>query len=222
MHSSFKQLCKLAFTGARDNKVTFSSSDIEALESSDEIYELGLLQTVPSIVSHGKSVYHNFLPLSMQEMLAAVHISRMPAGEQISTFDSMFNDAQVSSVLQFYAAITKLRISRPLLRLVPRFLRSVPVSIYDLVGKIVRKGSKALLVSLLNCLYEAQDTALCKYVGEQIRDKVPPKLILYGVSLFPHDCLSIGYFLASIAITLSWIYQAIQLVIKDYSTLQRP
>ena len=28
LHSSFKQLCKLAFTGARDNKVTFSSSDI--------------------------------------------------------------------------------------------------------------------------------------------------------------------------------------------------
>ena len=53
LHSSFKQLCKLAFTGARDNKVTFSSSDIEALGSSDEICELGLLQAVPSIVSHG-------------------------------------------------------------------------------------------------------------------------------------------------------------------------
>ena len=210
MHSSFRQLCKLAFTGATDNKVTFSSSDIEVLGSSDALCELGLLQAVPSIVSHGKSVYHNFLHLSMQEMLAAVHISRMPASEQISTFDSMFNDARFSAVLQFYAAITKLRTSRPLLSLVPRFLRPIPASIYDLVRKIVRRGSGALLVSLLNCLYEAQDTDLCKYVREQLRDKMTfvnrlsgfaPILYLSSISLLPQDCLSIGYFLASVAIS---------------------
>ena len=212
LHSSFKQLCKLAFTGARDNKVTFSSSDIDALGSSDKICELGLLQAVPSIVSHGRSFYHNFLHLSIQEMLAAVHISRMPASEQILTFDSMFNDASArfSAVLQFYAAITKLRTSRPFLSLVPRFLRPVPASIYDLVRKTVRKGSRPLICSLLNCLYEAQDTDLCKYVGEQLRDKMPfldklhgseSELFLAGMSLLPHDCLSIGYFLASIAIS---------------------
>ena len=227
LHSSFEQLCKLAFTGARDNKVTFSSSDIEALGSSDEICELSLLQAVPSIISHGKSVYHNFLHLSIQEMLAAVHISRMPASEQISTFDSMFNDARFSAVLQFYAAITKFRTSRPLLSLVPRFLRHVPASIYDLVGKIIRKESRRLLVSLLNCLYEAQDTVLCRYVGEQLRDRMHIMSFLellrkythtrrhklsedeyesdaelyLPISLSPQDCLSIGYFLASIAIS---------------------
>ena len=200
----FQQLCKLAFTGARDNKVTFSTSDLETLGASKEICELGLLQAVPSIISHGRSVYHNFLHLSIQEMLAAVHISRMPASEQISTFVSMFNDSRFSAVLQFYAAITKLRTSRPFLSLVPRFLRPIPASIYDLVRKIIRKGSKALLVSLLNCLYEAQDTALCKYVGEQLRAKVGgsgSELDLSGVSLLPQDCLSIGYFLASIAVS---------------------
>ena len=210
LRSFFEQLCKLAFTGTRDNKVTFSSSDIEALGCSDEICEVGFLQAVVSIVSHGRSVYYNFLHLSIQEMLAAVHISRMPASEQISTFDSMFNDAQFSAVLQFYAAITKLRTSRPLLSLVPRFLRPVPASIYDLVRKIIRKDSYTLLVSLLNCLYEAQDTALCKYVGEQLRDCVSffDKIIdtgwelsLFNVSLLPQDCLSIGYFLASIAVS---------------------
>ena len=208
MHPSFNQLCRLAFTGDRDNKVTFSSSDIEALGSSDEICELGLLQASPSIVSHGRSVYHNFIHLSIQEVLAAVYISQMPASEQILTFDSMFNDASArfSAVLQFYAAITKLRTSRPLLSLVPRFLRPVPASICDLVRKIVRKGSKALLVSLLNCLYEAQDIDLCKYVREQIRNKKQldgsvPELSFIYISLLPQDCLSIGYFLASIAIS---------------------
>ena len=164
MQSFIKQLCKLAFTGARDSKITFSSSDVKALGFSDETCEHGLLQAAPSIVSHSRSVYYKFLHLSIQEMLAAVHVSRMPASEQILTFDSIFNDAQFSAVLQFYAAITKLRTSRPLLSLVPHFLCPFPASIkfYDLVRKIVRKNSKALLISLFNCIYEAQDTELCR------------------------------------------------------------
>ena len=209
LQTCFKQLCKLAFTGARDNKVTFSTSDLEALGASKEICELGLLQAVPSIVSHGRSFYHNFLHLSIQEMLVAVHISKMSPSEQISTFDSTFNENRFSAVLQFYAAITKLRTSRPLLSLVPRFLRPIPASIYDLIRKIIRKDSSALSVSLLNCLYEAQDAALCKYVGEELRGKIPLldkwandayELNLFSLSLLPQDCLSIGYFLASIAV----------------------
>ena len=104
--------------------------------------------------------------------------------------------------------ITKLRTSRPLLSLVPRFLCPIPASIYDLVKKIVRKDSKALLVSIMNYLYEAQDSALCKYVGEQLRDNVPFwdrfygfELDLHDVSLLPQDCLSIGYFMAFIAVS---------------------
>ena len=143
-------------------------------------------------------------------MLAAIHVSQMSSSEQISTFDSMFNNARFSAVLQFYAAITKLCTSRPLLNLVPRFLRPVSASIYDLVRKITRKGSDTLFISLLNCLYEAQDTDLCKYVGKQLRDSVPyfdkldgykNELYINDISLFSHDCLSIGYFLASIAVT---------------------
>ena len=168
LQASFRLLCTLAFTGARDNKVTFSTSDLEALGASKEISEFGLLQAVPSIVFHGRSVYHNFLHLSIQEMLAAVHISQMPASEQISTFDSMFNDARFSAVLQFYAAITKFRTSRPLLSLVPRVLHPVPASVYDLVMKIIHMGSTPLFI----CVFEAQDTILCKFIGEQLRDRL--------------------------------------------------
>ena len=209
LQGPFQQLCQLAFSGARDNKVTFSSSDLEALGASKEVCELGLLQAVPSIVSHGRSVYHNFIHLSIQEMLSAVHISQIPAVDQIRTFDSMFNEARFSAIFQFYAAITKLRTSRRLLNLVPRFLRPVPASVYDLVRKIIRKESKDLLVALLNCLYEAQDISLCKYVGEQLREKMPLleklggdgfELNFCSKSLLPRDCLSIGYFLASIAV----------------------
>ena len=51
---------------------------------------------------------------------------------------------------------------------------------------------------------------MCKYVGEQLREKMPLldklfgdgyDLYLWGTSLLPRDCLSIGYFLASIAVS---------------------
>ena len=93
--------------------------------------------------------------------------------------------------------------------MIPRFLRPVPANIYDLIRKIIKRNSKTLLISLLNCLFEAQDTALCKYVGEQLRDELSLLDILDSseielniryVSLLPQDCLSIGYFLASIAV----------------------
>ena len=211
LQSPFEQLCKLAFVGARDNRVSFSTGNLEMLGLvSEDVCELGLLQAVPSIISHGRSVYHNFLHLSIQELLAAVYISRMPAGEQIAIFNTLFNEARFSAVLQFYAAITKLRASRPLLSLVPRFLRPVPASVYDLVRKIVRKGSDSLLVSLLNCLYEAQDISLCRYVGEELKYKLSlverlsganTEIVLYNILLLPRDCLSIGYFMASIAVS---------------------
>jgi hypothetical protein len=59
-------------------------------------------------------------------------------------------------------------------------------------------------------LYEAQDISLCKYVGEELKYKLSlverlsgtnTEIGLYNISLLPRDCLSIGYFMASIAVS---------------------
>ena len=198
LQASFNQLCKLAFTGISQNKVTFSHSDLEAVKDSALICEVGLLQATPSILSDGRTVYYNFIHLSIQEMLSAVYISRMPASKQISTFDSLFRDSRFSAVFQFYAAITKLRTSRPFLSKLPRRLCPVPAGVLDLVRKIIKKQrSKPLLVSLLHCLYEAQDPSLCQFVAEQLRSG----LYLGSTSLTPVDSLAIGYFLSSVSLT---------------------
>ena len=122
LQAPFDQLCKLAFTGISQNKVTFSPSDLEAVKDSAVLCEVGLLQATPSIISDGRTVYYNFIHLSIQEMLSAVYISCMPASKQISTFDSLFSDSRFSAVFQFYAAITKLRTSRPFLSKLPHWL----------------------------------------------------------------------------------------------------
>ena len=201
LRGPFNELCEVAFKGTSENKVTFSESDLEAVKHSAVIREVGLLQSTPSIISNGKVVYYNFAHLSVQEVLTAVHISRLPASEQISTFDRLFGDSRFGPVLQYYAAITKLRTSRPRLSKLPSWLipRSINVRMLDLVRRIVAKKSKLLLVSLLHCLYEAQDPSLCQFVTQQLGGS----LDLYGTSLTPVDCLVIGYFLSSVTLTTS-------------------
>ena len=209
LQGAFNEMCKIAFAGTRENKVTFSHSDLEAVKESTIICEMGLLQATPSIVSDGKVVYYHFIHLSIQEYLSALYIARLRASEQMSTFNSLFGDSRFSAVFQFYSAITKLRTSRPLLSKLPHWLCPVPAGVLDLVMKIIKKETKkkknfnfppepkSLLVSLLNCLVEAEDPSLCQFVVEQLVDK----LDLSNTSLTPVDCLAIGYFISTVSLT---------------------
>ena len=193
VQSSFIDLCELAFYGINKNKVTFADSDLTALSISKDVLKIGLLQSVPSIISGSLLSYFCFLHLSIQELLAAVHISHMSAKQQISVFQQLFGTPRFSAVLQFYAGITKLRTDRPYYRLIPQFLRGqVPTSMYDLVRDIVKDSehSKPLLVSLLHCLYEAEDPQLCQFVA----DLLGHSLNLGDTTLTPLDCLAVGYF----------------------------
>ena len=210
LHTQFTHLCKLAFYGIKSNKVTFTARDLVSLGIPPDTCEVGLLQAVPSVLSVVREVYYCFLHLSIQELLAAVHISHMSSSEQISEFQKLFGQPRFSAVFQFYAGITKLRTKRRFLSMLPRFLCPVPASVYDLVRRIILQvqpnfffnpkplegskdliNSKPLLVSLLHCLYEAEDPSLCQFVAEQLNGL----LLLSGTTLSPLDCLSIGYFI---------------------------
>ncbi|XP_064391344.1 NACHT, LRR and PYD domains-containing protein 5-like isoform X2 [Halichondria panicea] len=191
------QMCQLAYHGIEQNKVTFTDSDLAALHITKEISNVGLLQTVPSIISDGDLVYYCFLHLSIQELLAAIHISLMPPKQQISVFQKLFGNPRFSAVFQFYAGITKLSTSRPILSLLPRFLCPVPATVFDLVRKVVKNEKekkygepKSLLLSLINCLYEAEDSQLCLFVANLLNHN----LHLYRTTMNPIDCLSVGYF----------------------------
>ena len=172
----FQCLCELAYRGVMKNKVTFSSSDLPQGSNT-----LSLLQAIESFLQSGKSVFYNFLHLSVQEVLSAYYIIiKLSHSEQISQFQQLFNQPRFAAVFQFYAAITKLK----------------SPGIRQVIDRIVEAKSKPLLVSLLRCLHEAQDPALCLYVAERLEYK----LDINDTSLSPLDCLSVSFFLSSVAI----------------------
>ena len=168
----FLFLCELAYQGVMDDRVVFSSLP-------PDVNTLGLLQGVESFVRRGKAVTYNFLHLSIQEILAGFYIAtQLSADEQVSKFNELFNNSRFSATFQFYAAITKLQTP----------------GIKDVVIRVAKTAQNTLLLSLLHCLYEAQDPSLCDSVAQQ-RQQI---LDLSNTTLTPSDCLCIGYFLSHI------------------------
>ena len=171
----FQRLCEMAHCGVMRNKVTFSSSEFPEGSST-----LSLLQGIESFLEGGKSVFYNFIHLIIQEIMSAYHIATQLSDiEQVSQFLQLFNQPRFAAVFQFYSAITKLE--TPGMR--------------DVVAIMVKASSRTTrFVSLLCCLYEAQDPSLCLYVAEQLEYK----LNLNDTSLSPSDCLSLSFFLFSV------------------------
>ena len=166
--SQFQQLCELAYDGIMKDEVIFH------LDSS--FATLDLLQRVESVGRCGMSYSYNFLHLSIQELLAAIHIAtKLNDDDQAAKFKELYNNPRFAAVFQFYAANTKLKTS----------------GIKDVVVQVARSGDKHLLLSLLHCLYEAQDSSLCQLVADQLESK----LDLSGTTLGIAECFSLQYFL---------------------------
>ena len=178
----FQRLCEMAHHGVMQNKVTFSSNEFPEGSST-----LSLLQGIDSFLEGGKSVFYNFIHLIIQEIMSAYHIAtQLSDSEQVSQFQQLFNQPRFAAVFQFYSAITKLETP----------------GIRDVVARMAKEKSGTHLVSLLRCLYEAQDPSLCLYIAEQL--SYQPRLD--NTSLSPLDCLSLSFFLFSI-VSNYWKYE---------------
>ena len=179
----FSVLCRLAYNGVMEDKIIFTSLPTD-------VNTLSLLQGVESFIGREKAVSHNFIHLSIQELLAAWYIAtQLSACEQVSKFNELFDKSRFSAVFRFYAAITKLRTPG---------IKDVVVNVVKKYNSIIQDRSTweedGVTVSLLHCLYEAQDPSLCESVAQQLQHG----LLLYGTTLTPSDCLCIGYFLAHV------------------------
>ena len=67
------------------NKVVFYRKDLQKFNLQTNLPSLGLLQAVEGLTLHSKSLSYNFLHLSVQELLAAYHISQF---DRVSSADT--------------------------------------------------------------------------------------------------------------------------------------
>ena len=181
----FSILCQLAYDGIMEGKIIFTSLPAD-------VNTLSLLQGVESFIGREKTISHNFIHLSIQELLAAWYIAtQLPPSEQVSKFNELFHTSRFSAIFQYYSAITKLKtpgIEDVVINVVKKYSRNQG-------GTIPKEDRvRVLMLSLLHCLYEAQDPSLCESVAQQLQHE----LDLIYTTLTPSDCLCIGYFLAHV------------------------
>ena len=229
----FAKICKLAYKGVMKDVIIFESKDWQ-LDS--DFNTLGLLQGVQSLIVAGTSHSYNFLHLSIQELLAAIHMAtQLEPSKQVKKFKQLFGRPRFAVVFQFYAAKTKLKtpgIQKVVVKAVKKYLADPKIieltpeataqnhsafkKLKDaMVAAVTRRSAnpparhaqdyttaqnpsiskhvepQPLILSLLHCLYEAQDSTLCQLVVQQFKGK----LGLFHISFNPADCLAVGYFL---------------------------
>ena len=148
--ADFQQLCALAYEGVSHQTIVFSSLP-------EGVSTLGLLQSVPQVYHEGEDqVSYNFLHYTVQEYLAALHLSHLQPQEQMTLIDtkgfrmakdifgrSYYEATQFKTTFQFLAGITK--------------LVSLPV---DFLSKLLSPDA----VTMYSWLYESQNLPVLRSV----------------------------------------------------------
>ena len=124
-----------------------------------------------------ESYSYNFLHLTIQEFLAAYHISTLEAAEQVQKIEDSLDKRHLEIVLRFFAGLTKFQSSDR---------SSTP---RDWLQTYYKSGS---ILECLRWMFEAQDQELLRQVlGDGTQD-----LNLSDQTLSPFDCYILGYCIA--------------------------
>ena len=197
-------ISSLAYRGIVQHMRMFS---VEFLDT------LGLMQVHQQLTMFGPCHHCSFLHFTVQEFLAAYHISKQSSSEQTKMIPKILHRDPLSPVLPFYAGLTNL--SNNGVRDVLLEVTKKPLNSYEIfVDKPHAESSdrRRLALALLNCIFESQDSSICefplserqsrgakheqKYI-DNLMDDAPLQISFSRLGLEPMDCLSIGYFMAN-------------------------
>ena len=104
VYKQFQDLCRMAYEGILNRQqLVFSAADLPTGFAS-----LGLMQEVPQLYTEGRASSYHFIHLTLQEYLAAVHISQLPAHEQTRLFQKHVHSGHFKMTMRFLAGRTKL------------------------------------------------------------------------------------------------------------------
>ena len=185
--ATFIELCKIAYQGIVSNQQIFSN-----MPTNQET--LGLMQAVPELYGSEESsaTSHNFLHLTLQEFLSAVHISSFSQQMLVKTLESFFGKKHLVIVLRFLAGLTKLEPQQTgnpsVIGKASSFFRKSPVRYV----KSLQQDAMGF-IETLHWLFEAQEKELLL----QVLGRRPQDRNLSSQTLSPFDCYALGYCIAN-------------------------
>ena len=217
----FKKLCLLVYSSSIKNKQLFTANELfgHAVVVNDT---LGLLSVRPRITMFGPERYYSFPHLSIQEFLAAVHLSKLSESDQTSAIKEVLAKNPLSQVLHFYAGLTNLSNKRAL-KVLSKALTQTVGNEAIMKEMRVTNDPRRKALAFFNCLFECQDESLLKLpetdlpVNRHIQQgydnlqdaanllpAVQPfhSLSLHRLALTPIDCISLGYYIHIKSITV--------------------
>ena len=104
VYKQLQDLCRMAYEGILNRQqLVFSAAYLPT-----GFAPLGLMQEVPQLHTEGRTSSYHFIHLTLQEYLAAVHISQLPAHEQTRLFQEHVNSGHFKMTMRFLAGRTKL------------------------------------------------------------------------------------------------------------------
>ena len=179
INDQFLNLCLIAYKGRENDKIIFSSTELERYGiDSSKLSGLGLLLIAPSTSVYGREKSYNFLHLTVQEFCAAFYISKLPDKEQFECFIRCQFNGNFQMVWRFYSGITG--------------LRNKDIFHHMLPSKWVESPyRKRRTVELLHCVYEAHNDEVCHVVCNHLDGNID----LSFCKLDQISCSALGYLL---------------------------
>ena len=109
VYKQFQVLCRMAYEGILNRQqLVFSAAHLPT-----GFAPLGLMQEVPQLYTEGRASSYHFIHLTLQEYLAAVHISQLPTREQTRLLQEHVNSGHFKMTMRFLAGRTKLANTPP-------------------------------------------------------------------------------------------------------------
>ena len=106
LHTSFNSLCELAFNGLMNHKMVFANDELGSI-----LDHLSLLRGVKMHEESKTGTTYSFFHHTVQELLAAMHLSKLHSEFQLYLFFHLFGQPKLDTMFQFYAGITSLQLA---------------------------------------------------------------------------------------------------------------